>query len=269
MQGKRVGDEEGVELGEEAIIYAGGTLFMWRRGGGREEEAWTFKEFSAMLKSWRRRLVVCPVTLDTLQTDHVAESIRGRSLKPWDRLVSRLRWLNTSTVRDREPLPSSSPAIVGGGGFFSASSLVAERERVVTGRPWVFIQCGHVVSFMDIPTYTPHTTPPPNPLTFPCFVCRTPSRFVPLIARLNPYLLPARATHCFDPCGHMIHAAGAQKWGTDVVVPRVGRDPRVWDTEPVWGTPGGVGRGSGWCHVCPFCAGEIRGVRKLFWARDV
>ncbi|KAJ3105674.1 E3 ubiquitin-protein ligase pellino 2 [Phlyctochytrium bullatum] len=303
---------EGVSLGEEAIIYAGGTCFLWKKGDGKEEELWTFREFSEMLKELEEK-VVCPVTLDTIHTDHVAESIRGRSLKPWDRLVARLRWLNSAApppvpskhLHERDILPagtnvfaspfeSATSAHHHSEGFFSASSLISEgEEEVATRRPWVFIECGHVVSFMDIPSFNRSASNTQNPLHTPCFVCRTPSRFIPLIARLNPHLLTARATHCFDPCGHMVHAEGAERWGRRVVVPRVGRDPRVWDSEPVCGPAkanrppagsaglhgsmsgraGGVGGstrkvGWGWCHMCPFCAVEVTAVRKLYWSSD-
>ncbi|KAJ3193372.1 hypothetical protein HDU67_005152, partial [Dinochytrium kinnereticum] len=66
--------QDGVSLGREAIIYAGGVFFLWNMGEIGEEEAWTFKEFEEMLRELEEK-VVCPVTLDTIQTDHVAESI--------------------------------------------------------------------------------------------------------------------------------------------------------------------------------------------------
>ncbi|KAJ3094349.1 hypothetical protein HDU97_008190 [Phlyctochytrium planicorne] len=312
--------KDGTPLGKEAIIYAGGSFFLWKSGGGDDDDERddrTVKAFLEMLKTLEEK-VICPVTLDTIQTDHVAESIRGRSLKPWDRLVARLRWLNSSTsfsptttsssssfiasglpltrspsyvstasaptpvpVRsasfsapDRDHLPNFSPFAtsgpvptisigdsqedgrsVAGDSVEGSNGGIVSEEEVATGRPWVFIRCGHVVSFIDIPTFfhrpananSSPTSPNQNPstITTPCFVCRTPSRFVPLIARLNPYLLEGfssptssltpTATHCFDPCGHMIDEQGALKWGKQIVVPRVGKDPRVWDSEPVCG----------------------------------
>jgi hypothetical protein len=53
-----------------------------------------------------------------------------------------------------------------------------------------------------------------------CYVCRTPSSFIPLLARLNPDILAGPITHAFDPCGHVIHQEGARKWGSEILVPR-------------------------------------------------
>ncbi|KAI9356243.1 hypothetical protein DFJ73DRAFT_238920 [Zopfochytrium polystomum] len=265
--------EDGLNLGDEAIIYAGGVCFWWKSSQGKGEidevgvssqasekksmaaKTWGLESFSEMMQDFERK-VICPVTLDNILVDHMAESISGRSLKPWSRLFTRLRWTqeaagNESTEADNALNLQEA---------LSACSDVGEGQNLVTKRPWVFIACGHVVSFIEPKFLRPvveerrrsligggqdvenaaqeaEATAEANQAAYAfdpqsaaaaisalrthCVVCRTVSRFVPLVARAQPDLLCGPAAFVFDPCGHVIHEEGATMWGREVAVPRL------------------------------------------------
>eukprot|EP01119_Soliformovum_irregulare_P007892 TRINITY_DN2047_c0_g1_i4.p1 TRINITY_DN2047_c0_g1~~TRINITY_DN2047_c0_g1_i4.p1 ORF type:complete len:298 (-),score=27.25 TRINITY_DN2047_c0_g1_i4:13-906(-) len=70
--------------------------------------------------------------------------------------------------------------------------------------PWVFPSCGHV-----------HGYSPALKMEGKCTLCRTPGVFAPLRLEPDPVtrmLCSQKPTRVFNPCGHAIDDAGADRW---------------------------------------------------------
>ncbi|KAI9202608.1 uncharacterized protein BJ171DRAFT_178671 [Polychytrium aggregatum] len=122
----------------------------------------------------------------------------------------------------------------------------AAGERLKLGRPWVFISCGHIVSYfydkLDV-------------LPTACVVCRRDSDLLPLTSRICPEITTNDWTHCLNPCGHLLDQRAAEYWGKQVLFP-------IWSQRP------NKSESLRWAHKCPFCQVEIRDVVKIYGQKD-
>ncbi|KAI8911174.1 hypothetical protein BC831DRAFT_517570 [Entophlyctis helioformis] len=236
-------------LVDGCIVYTAGMAFMWRRSASDAEDGTGTMEGQAarILDSVRGTLsdgLTCPVTLDSIPCDRIAESIKERSFFRNMVVLTRIKWVDDLRIKMRA----------------WGNSDDAAAEAVISGRPWFFSSCGHVFSLYDtrLRNATRSTTP--------CSVCRAAGLLIPLSVRPSPDIIPATPSsqlphldHAFVPCGHMIDAQGARFWSAGIAFPPQPDDPRAADASPV------VQPDESWAPICPFCAVRITAVRKLFF----
>ncbi|KAJ1558114.1 E3 ubiquitin-protein ligase pellino 2 [Nowakowskiella sp. JEL0078] len=238
-------------LTDGCVIYNGGVAFLFRT---TDTEAQT-KAFDEMIGGFENKMM-CPITLETIPVDAVADSIRGRSFRSLEELRETLAWVGDAISRaDREASEN----------VFSKKSpdrqkrwkdiRMSKKDNLIAGRPWLFLNCGHVFS-----NYIRGTAPwLLQNFQNMCAICRTSGPFVPLIFRTAPDILCESPTHFFSPCGHAIHEEGAKFWSENFAFPPK-LNPSIVDHEPV------IGPEDKFEHQCPFCRTKILAVGKLFWA---
>ncbi|KAJ3316266.1 E3 ubiquitin-protein ligase pellino 2 [Blyttiomyces sp. JEL0837] len=274
--------EGGIELGKEAIIWAGGVCFLWKAGAGPSESDEESGEGDLNVRSYLEKASIDgdPV-VGSGSKDELVLTTKGdwgvkdiaaelKSLEDkWPLFRSRRRTDDRDDFfDDGSDADDNHGSIIGTSRRVSMDSnaIATIAGGVATRRPWVFIACGHVFSFIQAssPSSTATPTSAHAITNAQCYICRTPSTFIPLICRIHPDLLTGPPTHAFDPCGHMIDAKGAEKWGRGVMVPVAVRPVGGIATGP----SGGSGGGWRWSHVCPFCMSPCDGVRRLFWTTE-
>ncbi|KAJ8330043.1 E3 ubiquitin-protein ligase pellino 1 [Batrachochytrium dendrobatidis] len=294
------------QLIDGCIIYCESTSFLWRsphtttHGYTKKVDftALTTNDMLDQVKQFSNGLV-CPITLDSIPTSHIAVPIREPSVMRYNIwwLIRRMRWLDL--LRCRNFKRQSMMDIRARSTHLNESSLVLEGQPFTAAkwddvtdtymnRPWCFSQCGHVFSLYD------HTMMQPN-YTSACSVCRSEGGFMPLTLGLIPGIVMGNITHAISPCGHMLDTEMAalctgragvrfpfkgdsiplhdrytnvtvlerENWIESVMDNVEGLSESIYTllSDPAQHT-------SNWTHRCPFCFSHISSVCKLYFQND-